>query len=257
VGLERGTVLSEQPAPGASGWVFKEIKTQPPERPRIYRSISFLTYATIGAVGVNAFASLIQLAALVGQWRLLSRMANHDFATQDGMVAAAQASDGLVALAAVLTFLTLMVAYVVASFWIYNAACNIRALGGRGFQISPGWAVGWYAVPIAWLWKPFQAMEEIYLASASPASWQQLKTPLLLRFWWGAFLLAGVTGYIVAIASRSMTAIPDLIGMTQFELVDIAVDLVACALFLTIVWRIFRAQVHNRSQVGEVAQVFA
>ena len=252
--------MSEQPAPSPSGWAFKEVRAPTrPERPRTYRSISVLTYATIGAVGLNALALLLQVVALTGQWRLLSRMADHPstFAGQDDVAAAAQASDGLVALAALMFLLTLLLAYVVAGFWIYNAACNARALGARGFQNSPGWAVGWYAVPLMALFKPFQAMEEIFQASASPASWQGLKTPLLLRFWWGAWLLAGITGYIVAIIARTTTEIPGLIGATQFELVDIAVDLVASALFVTIIWRIFRAQADSRSRIGDVAQVFS
>jgi hypothetical protein len=250
--------LSEQPAPGASGWAFKEVKpSSPPERPRAYRSISVLTYATIGAVGLNALALLLQFMALMGQLRLLSQMAGHDYSAQDNVLSAAQASDRLVAMSALLAFATLLLAYVVAAFWIYNAACNVRALGGRNFQITPGWAVGWFAVPIAWLWKPFQGMEEIYRASASPVGWQQTKTPLLLRFWWGAWLLANISGYLVAIISRQTSEIPDLIGATQFEMVDVAVDLLANALFVTVVWRIFRAQVYSRSQVGEVAQVFA
>jgi hypothetical protein len=254
--------LSDQPtsgqaAPGASEWVFREIKAMPPDRPRTWRSISFLTYATLGAVALNALALLLQVVALIGQWRLLSRMADHAFASQDDVAAAAHASDGLVALAALLFVLTLVLAYIIAGAWTYNAACNARALGARGFQNSPGWAVGWYAVPVMALFKPFQAMEEIYQASAAPASWQGLKTPLLLRFWWGAWLLAGITGYIVAIIARTTTEIPGLIGATQFELVDIAVDLVASALFVTIVWRIFRAQADNRSRIGDIAQVFS
>lgn len=249
--------MSEQPAPGASGWVFKEIKTLPPERPRTYRSISFLTYATIGAVALNALALLLQIVALIGQWRLLSRMADHAFASQGDVATAAQASDGLVALAALLFVVSLVLAYIVAGFWIYNAACNVRALGARGFQNSPGWAVGWYAVPLMSLFKPFQAMEEIYQASASPARWQGLETPVLLRFWWGAWLLAGITGYVVAIVARTTTDIPGLIGATQFQLIDIAVDLVASALFVIIVWRIFRAQANVRLRIGDVAQVFS
>ena len=53
--------------------------------------------------------------------------------------------------------LFLLLTYVVACFWIYNAACNARAFGARGLQISPGWAVGLYFDPGHVLFKPFQA----------------------------------------------------------------------------------------------------
>ncbi len=248
--------MSEQPPPGEAGWVFKEIKIMPAERPRAWRSISFLTYATTAAAGLKMVALLLQFVALLGQWRLLSRMADHAFASQDSMYSAAQASDGLVATAGLLFLLALLASYIFAGFWIYNAACNVRALGATGMQNSPGWAVGWYAVPIASWFKPFQAMEEIYQASASPIGWRRLTTPLLLRFWWGGWLAVNIGGSVMFALSRS-SDIAGLVGLTTFQLVDTVVDFFASALFLMVVWRIYRAQVHSQSQVGQVAQVFA
>jgi hypothetical protein len=112
-------------------------------------------------------------------------------------------------------------------------------------------------VPIASLFRPFQAMAEIYRASVAPVGWAQVKTPLLLRLWWGAWLLAGIGGYALAVAARSMTEVPDLIGLTEFQLLDAVVDITAAALFLTVVWTVFQAQLQSRTQTGEVAQVFA
>jgi hypothetical protein len=50
--------------------------------------------------------------------------------------------------------------------WIHRANRNARALGAEGMRFTPGWSVGWYFVPIMSLWKPFQAMREIWQASA-------------------------------------------------------------------------------------------
>jgi hypothetical protein len=249
--------MTQEPAPSGPAWGFHEIKVTPPERPYAYRSISSLTYATIALVGLNALVELIQFAALLGQWRLLGQIRDHAFASQDAMDAAAHASDGFVAVTALLTLVTLVLAYIVAGFWIYNAACNVRALGARGLQITPGWAVGWYAVPVASLFRPFQAMAEIYRGSVAPVGWAQVKTPLLLRLWWAAWLLAGIGGYALALAARSMSEIPDLILLTELQLADAVVDITAAALFMTVVWTVFRAQVFSQSQNAQLAQVFA
>jgi hypothetical protein len=93
------------------------------------------------------------------------------------------------------------------------------------------------------LFKPFQAMEEIWEASVSPASWQAQRTPGLLRVWWGAWLLTNLVG---AVVSRL-----DGLGLQAFAA---AFDLVAVVLFLTIVWRVTRMQ---GARTNDVAQVFA
>jgi len=249
--------MSEEPRAGATGPIFREIKTLPPERAYEYRSLSGLTYATVALVGVNGLALGAQFVGIAARWGLLLQMQNRAFASRELMVAAAHNSDDFVRGAAMLTLVTLLAAYVVGSFWIYNAACNIRALGARGLQISPGWAVGWFAVPLASLVMPFQGVEEIYQASGSPVGWQRLRTPVLLRGWWGAWLLGGVGGSLISILGRALTTLPELITANQLLLLDVTVRLGASALFVIIVWRVYRAQAHSRSYVQQTAQVFA
>lgn len=55
---------------------------------------------------------------------------------------------------------------------------------------SPGWAVGWYFIPIASLWKPYVAMRDIVRASTLDAGlpgW-------LLPSWWTLWILSQFTG---------------------------------------------------------------
>ncbi len=72
--------------------------------------------------------------------------------------------------------------------WIHRANRNARALGAEGMQFTPGWSVGWYFVPIMSLWKPFQAMREIWQASAEPGNWRAVQAPPLLGWWWALYL---------------------------------------------------------------------
>jgi hypothetical protein len=147
--------------------------------------------------------------------------------------------------------------YVAGAVWIYNAACNVRALGARGLSTSPGWSVGWYFVPIMSLFRPFQAMDEIDHASASPTAWASERTPGLLRWWWAAWLISGVSGNAVAVASRGLNTLPELSGLTIFQLIEAALDVAAVSLFLAVIWRISRRQAATRSALGDVAEVFA
>jgi Domain of unknown function (DUF4328) len=56
---------------------------------------------------------------------------------------------------------------------------------------TPGWAVGWYFIPIASLWKPYVAMRDIVRASTLESGlpgW-------LLPFWWTLWILSQFTGH--------------------------------------------------------------
>lgn len=73
--------------------------------------------------------------------------------------------------------------------WIHRANHNARHLGAADMKCTPGWAVGWYFVPIAWFWKPYQAMKEIWQASANPSDWQGQAVSPLLHWWWALWIL--------------------------------------------------------------------
>lgn len=80
---------------------------------------------------------------------------------------------------------------IMVAMWIYRAAHNAR-LVRPSMQNSPGWAVGWYFIPIANLWKPYQAMSEIWRISCHPDSWKSVSTPAVMGWWWAGWLLSNM-----------------------------------------------------------------
>ena len=79
--------------------------------------------------------------------------------------------------------------------WIYRASRNAHALRGD-LTITPGWAVGWYFVPIATWWKPFEAMKETWSASFPTADGHGQPVPPMLRLWWGLWVTSTILGNI-------------------------------------------------------------
>ncbi len=88
----------------------------------------------------------------------------------------------------VVQFIIYVVTGITFLVWIHRANRNARALGAEGMKFTPGWAVGWYFVPIMSLWKPYQAMREIWQASAEPGNWRAVQAPPLLGWWWALYL---------------------------------------------------------------------
>lgn len=79
-------------------------------------------------------------------------------------------------------FIIYLVTAVLFLRWTYLANWNARILGAPDLKPSPGWAVGWYFVPIANLWKPFQALRQTFKASHPDytENWQEAPSPALL-----------------------------------------------------------------------------
>src|SRR5262249_38362226 len=131
--------------------------------------------------------------------------------------------------------------------WIYRANYNARQLGATGMKFSPGWAVGWYFIPIANLWKPYQAMCEIWQASAAPASWQHQTRGSILQLWWAFFLLSNCIATACFGLSLRAPSTSELIWSTTVSaasgIFDIALNVIALAL----VSQIYRMQMARRS----------
>lgn len=78
--------------------------------------------------------------------------------------------------------------------WIYRANLNCHCFGTRDMKFSPGWSIGWYFIPFMNLFKPYQAMKEIWLVSKDPQKWQSQKGSLLLGIWWALWIVSNILG---------------------------------------------------------------
>ena len=81
--------------------------------------------------------------------------------------------------------------------WIYFSNANAHALKANGMQFTPLWSILWYFVPIAHLWKPYQAMNEIWKCSENPHQWTLIKTDSILRWWWFLWILSLLADHVL------------------------------------------------------------
>lgn len=102
-------------------------------------------------------------------------------------------------------------------FGMWMARAAHRALGHTGFEITPGFGVGSFFIPIMNLWKPYQAMQDIWRASLANRNDSWLSTPTgdLVKGWWGAWLLAGFAGR-AASASEALGAVDIVVSLLLF-----------------------------------------
>lgn len=153
------------------------------------------------------------------------------------LTAAAEAED-MRALVIALVYLAVLVgAYLANAIWIYRASWNARAMDPREGRITPGWAVGWYFVPLLSLWKPLQAMRETWNASGVPGG-----AGSLLGWWWAFWILSSILGQASGRMGMEAEAFEDMRAVGYIDLATAPLSILASLLFLKIVRAVTAAQ---------------
>jgi hypothetical protein len=183
-------------------------------RPRHPRSIRGLGNAVIALLAAQVLALLFEAVAVLGQMSLLQRIIDGSQVT----LTEATASDNRVAASSRLWLVLLVVTMVVWLIWQHRAHANLEALGVTGLEYSPRWAVGWWLIPVANFWKPFQVNRELWKASAGVNDWRSLLTWPVLGLWWASWVLAGLLGRVTA-ADRSGAETP--MALRSADIVDL------------------------------------
>jgi hypothetical protein len=186
---------------------------------------------------VGAVVSLINVAVLVMQYGLLSRAMGGENITSDE----ATLNDMQVGVAAIL-YLVVFLATVAAWWrWQLRAARNLRAFGGP-LEFTPGWTIGWYFVPFANLFKPFQAMKEIYNTSDPRFAADEYRRTNNLAAgavvaWWFLWIVGNIAGQISwRMPGESLTdlRIGSLLGIVEMGVLHLPLCLVAARMIRTI-----------------------
>ena len=78
--------------------------------------------------------------------------------------------------------------------FMYRSNANLRVRGVKGLTDTPGWACAYWFIPIANLFKPFQAMKELDMASSVPIGkpWKSQSVNGSFPAWWAFWILSGV-----------------------------------------------------------------
>jgi len=111
-----------------------------------------------------------------------------------------QRSEDRVALAAFVELAVFVVAIVLFLRWLHLCYRNLLELDTKGLRFTPGWAVGWWFVPILNVVRPKQVIDDLWRATDVRAD--DLSGPLkglpstgLVGWFWGLSLAAGFVAW--------------------------------------------------------------
>lgn len=187
-------------------------------------------------IAVAATFAYMGFSLLLGAWALAELIAPAPFDSQRLFA---------YAIVAMVSGTAMIACMVIVGMWIYRISANAHSISDE-MTISPGWAVGWYFVPIMNLFRPFQAMKEAWMASHYRGNWQSEPAPGLLVWWWTLWLATSVLGNIsLQLNLRS----PDGTAPSAALVIDVIVailDVPLCLVLVTMMRRLCGAQLHAR-----------
>ena len=147
-------------------------------------------YAFKDLSGLTKFLKFfLILGAVLGAVAVLSGVMQETLLRRSYTEAEGNANDARESIVKISQVALLLFTAVIFGWWIFRANRNVRALGANGLKIAPGWAVGCFFVPIICLWKPYQAMKELWRASQNPFTWQDIPASRILPGWWTLWIV--------------------------------------------------------------------
>jgi hypothetical protein len=130
--------------------------------------------------------------------------------------------------------------------WIYRANYNAHQLGAKRMEFTPGWAIGWFFIPVACLWKPYEAMKEIWQASQSPHEWRKVETGVLLPIWWTLWLMNAVAGQFVFRFALKAEELDELVNASIINQVSDLFSIPLAVVTLLMINKIYSFQIKSR-----------
>ena len=151
----------------------------------------------------------------------------------------------LSAMAVGIVGLVYMLAFAVAGIlilrWIYRVNSNAHVLTDW-MQMSPGWNVGFFFIPIATLWKPFEGVRDSWRASLSPEDPEAEPVPDSLRWWWGLWIATSILGNISFRLSLRASTVSDQLPVDVLNIVGLFIDIPLAFFLVRIIRELSAAQ---------------
>ncbi len=156
----------------------------------------------VAGVSVLRQRERIAAFAIYGTMAISALVALGELLELSGVIDLVYAPDEPLALAYTTILFTSVVIFfasvVAVAMWIHRAHSNLHEAGLTGLQFTPGWAVGWYFIPIMFLFKPFQAMRELWTESHQTADRFSATAPGNLSTWWSFWIIGNIIGNVSA-----------------------------------------------------------
>lgn len=175
-----------------------KVKTINPTQDYKFQNLSSLTKALLVLLYIGIFFSALSILDSIMNYNLYSSAQYFDISDEE--IFNNDMRTTVIAAIASLFYIATVVVFLI---WINKANKNSRALGAQNMQFTPGWCVGWWFIPIALWWKPYQAVREVWKTSQDAGNWQ-IQENSVVSLWWTLWIISAIVSQIIYQWSMSL-----------------------------------------------------
>lgn len=208
---------------------FKDTRT-------LTRWVRYMLYAQIAFSFISIWSNLLE-------YQLLLDYQNGVYFSQANAVADGEVNDKRQQTIAIAYLVLFAVSGFLILRWIYRANENARQLGAQNMEYSPGWSIGYYFIPILTLWKPYQAMKEIWKTSHNPDDWATAKVGHIVGIWWFFWIANSMLGQATFRMAKNAEEIQDFLNANIVSQLSEFVAIPLAIVTLILVNKIYHAQI--------------
>ena len=179
------------------------------------------------------------------EYQLLSAFQDGVYGSLKDAFADGEVTLGLLQGTGIASLIAFMASAVLIIKWIYRANYNAHQLGAQDMNYTPAWSVGYYFIPVFNLWKPYQAMKEIWKASKNPLDWRLSKTSPILPVWWALWLTSNILNQSIFRLSAEAVELSELMNLNMLSQVSNVLDIPLALVTLAVINGIYRMQSGN------------
>ncbi|MFI5424779.1 MAG: DUF4328 domain-containing protein [Nitrososphaerales archaeon] len=159
-----------------------------------YSSLNRITTSLALVLAIYILVSLITLVSDAYQIRLLTSIMNYEY-DYSTAISLADINDLWQAIISGIGLAVTILSTIILLYWFYRAYRNLPSLGAKVLKFNPKWVVVYFFIPILALWKPFKALEEIWILSTNTYPASSGKSSYVLLIWWILFIVSNLMGF--------------------------------------------------------------
>jgi hypothetical protein len=169
--------------------------------------------------------------------------------------------DGLAMVINLLLSAVWLAAFIAFLIWIHRACRNLPALGAKNVRFTPGWAVGYFFIPILNVYVPYQVVKEIWCGSdpgrlqptGNPSGSAKPASTAIIGWWWAFWIACIILGKVLW---KTDTETQDGILISSWTGVYAGVaDILKALLTLGIVWRTDKHQEQRHAMILQESEI--
>ena len=176
------------------------------------------------------------------EYDLLSDYKNGAYTSQELAVADGKVSDSRQQVIRTIYTINFIISGFLILRWIHRANFNAHQLGAEGMVFTSGWSIGYFFIPIMSLFKPYQAMKEIWQTSHNPKRWNMVEVSKILPAWWTVWLINSFLGQIIFRTADDAEEIEPLMRVNLITQASNVIDIFLAILTFLLIVKIHEQQ---------------